>query len=157
MLHGYARWSEGCIGKGTAGKGLHEYDQAQETGRHTDNIIHEVAAIVWGANTLLLGFILEVPCNSNQGLVIVAALVGIFMSRYVLQIHWLAKINQKKAHELARKIEQEQSFPYKLNNQIYENYPKEGPGFILIKSLTRVFYAAWALVILHALRCLLSA
>jgi hypothetical protein len=53
-------------------KALHEYDQALEIGRYSDNIIHEVAAIVWGANTLLLGFILEVPCEStNQSLVIV--------------------------------------------------------------------------------------
>jgi hypothetical protein len=56
---------------------------------------------------------LEVPRDSNQGLVIVAAVVGIFMSRYVLRIHGLAKINQKKAHEIARQIEHEQSFPVK--------------------------------------------
>jgi hypothetical protein len=47
-------------------KAMHEYEQAGEIARHTDNIIHEVTAIVWGANTLLLGFILEVPCESKN-------------------------------------------------------------------------------------------
>jgi hypothetical protein len=136
-------------------KALHEYDQALEIGRHSDNIIHEVAAIVWGADTLLLGFILEVPCESkNQSLVIVAAIVGVFMSLYVLRIHRLAKINQNTAYEIAQKIERELSFPYKLNNKIRENYPPGKPGFRAVKALTFVFIAAWGLVILHACVCL---
>jgi hypothetical protein len=31
-----------------------EYDQALEIAHHSDGIIHEVTAVVWGANTLLL-------------------------------------------------------------------------------------------------------
>jgi hypothetical protein len=42
---------------------LHEYDQALQIAQHSDTIIYGVTAIVWGANTLLLGFILEVPCE----------------------------------------------------------------------------------------------
>jgi hypothetical protein len=84
-----------------------------------------VAAIVWGADTLLLGFILEVPCESkNQSLAIVAAIVGVCMSLYVLRIHRLGKINQNTAYGIAQKIERELSFPHQLNNKIRENYPQ---------------------------------
>ena len=31
-------------------KALRQYDQALQIGHHTDIIIHEVTAIVWGAN-----------------------------------------------------------------------------------------------------------
>lgn len=62
---------------------LAEYERAQEVGHHTDTIIHEVTAIVWGADTLLMGFILEVSCESNnQLLVIVTAIIGILMSMF---------------------------------------------------------------------------
>jgi hypothetical protein len=54
-----------------------EYDQALDIAEHTDVVIHEVAAIIWGANTLLLGFILEVDCgSSNQRLVVLTATLG---------------------------------------------------------------------------------
>jgi len=37
------------------------YERAQESAFHADVIAYEVAAIVWSANVLLLGFVLEVP------------------------------------------------------------------------------------------------
>jgi len=85
-----------------------------------------VTAIVWGANTLLLGFILEVSCDSkNQVLVIVAASVGILLTAYVPVHHHLTKIIQKRiAYPVARKIESELSLPNKLHAQINAAYPK---------------------------------
>ena len=41
------------------------YESAQETARHNDAIIFEVATIVWSANTLLMGFILEVDLEPS--------------------------------------------------------------------------------------------
>lgn len=85
---------------------LSEYTQALEVAMHTDVVIHEVAAIVWGANTLLFGFILEVPCKpENQWLVLVASVLGIFMSAYVPWVQWLTKKGQTIAYEVCREIE----------------------------------------------------
>jgi hypothetical protein len=86
-------------------KVLAEYELAQEIGHHIDSVIHEITAIVWGANTLLLGFILEVKCeSSNQNLVIVAAVVGIFMSTYVIWVMRARLPVQKIAYKVCRKL-----------------------------------------------------
>jgi len=135
-------------------KALREYDQALEIGHHNDIIINEVAAIVWGANTLLLGFVLEVPCHSkNQRLVIVAAVLGVFLSLYVLLVHKLAKINQKKAYEIARQIERDLSFPYQINIKISDNYPKWKFGLKAVWAVTVAFVLAWVSVLWNAFAC----
>src|SRR5882724_771642 len=106
-------------------KALRQYDQALQIGHHTDTIIHEVTAIVWGANTLLLGFILEVPCmREEQILVIVAAIVGVFMSVYVPCVHHWTKKSQGVAYRVSRKIEIDLSLPYRLHTGIAEIYPR---------------------------------
>jgi hypothetical protein len=136
-------------------KALREYDHALEIAHHNDNIIHEVTAIVWGANTLLLGFILEVPCDSkNQRLVIVASIVGVFMSLYVPWINNLKKKNLHFAYRICRQIEDELSLPHRLNNSIHATYPKGEPGFKAVTALTIIFVVAWVGVIWHACACL---
>jgi hypothetical protein len=134
---------------------LAEYERGQEIGHHTDGIIHEVTSIVWGANTLLLGFILEVSCDStNQILVIVSAVVGILMSAYVPWVHHLTKRIQRIAYDVCRKIEDEAPLPHRLNILINADYPKWKPGLVAVWVLTAVFVAAWLGVIVHAGICL---
>lgn len=136
-------------------KVLHEYDQALAIGHHTDTIIHEVTAIVWGANTLLLGFILEVPCKpKGQILVIVAAIVGVFMSAYVPWIHHWAKKSQGVAYEVSRQIETDISLTHRLHTRISEIYPKWKPGLKAVWVLTGIFVLAWVGVLWHAFACL---
>ena len=136
---------------------LCEYEQAQAVGHHTDNIIHEVTSIVWGANTLLLGFILEVPCESkNQKLVIVASLVGIFMSAYVPWVHHLTKKAQRVAFDVCRQIESGPLLPHRLHTKIHEVYPHWKPGLKAVWVLTGIFIGAWIYVFYHARGCLCS-
>lgn len=134
---------------------LAEYERAQEIGLHTDNIIHEVVAIVWGAETLLLGFSLDVSCDSsNQRLVIATAIVGIFMSAYVIVIHILTKKNQVTAFDICRGIESSLQLPHRLHTNIKKKYPHWKPGFWSICILTVIFCGAWIYVIHRALVCL---
>jgi hypothetical protein len=50
------------------------YERAQEDAFHSNSVAYEVAAIVWSANILLLGFVLDVPLTPRrQSLVLVAA------------------------------------------------------------------------------------
>lgn len=132
-----------------------EYNHALEIAQHSDAIIHEVAAIVWGANTLLLGFILEVPCESdNQKLVIVASIVGLMMSLYVPAVHILVKRGQKIAYKACQDIEKEFPFKYKLHTAIEAVYPKWKPGWVAVLILTAAFLAGWGYVMHHAANCL---
>lgn len=136
-------------------KALCEYDQALEIGHHTDTIIHEVTAIVWGANTLLLGFILEVPCHSkNQSLVIVSSVVGIFMSVYVPWVHHWTKKSQGIAYGVCRQIESELALTHRLHTAINQIYPNWRPGLKAVWLLTVVFVLAWVGVIGRAFVCL---
>jgi hypothetical protein len=133
---------------------LAEYECALQIAFHSDSIIHEVAAIVWGANTLLFGFILEVTCKpENETLVIVASVLGIFMSLYVPLVQWLSKKGQGIAYSICREIETELSLKHKLHSRIHAVYPKRR-GQVAILFLTVCFVIAWGLVIHHALVCL---
>lgn len=132
---------------------LSEYDHALEIGKHSDAVFHEVAAIAWGANTLLLGFILEVSCDSpNQALVILAAVVGLFVTAYVPIVMYLTKIGQKVAYEACREIENELQLPHRINNKIYERYPRNS-GQVITSIITIIFVVVWVLVIVHADNC----
>lgn len=134
---------------------LAEYGQAQEVGHHTDTIIHEVTAIVWGANTLLLGFILEVPCESNnQKLVIVGSIVGILMSAYVPWVHHLTKKGQRVAYDVCRNIEDSLSLPHRLHTRIHREYPRWKPGLVAVWVLTVSFVVGWIYVISRSWKCL---
>lgn len=134
-----------------------EYDQALQIAHHSDGVINEVTAVVWGANTLLLGFILEVPCESvNQKLVVVASVVGLVMSLYVPLVHVLAKRGQKIAYDTCREIERALPFKYKLHTAIHAVYPKSKPGWIAILALSIVFLCAWGYVMYHAASCLMT-
>lgn len=135
-------------------KTLAEYERAQEIALHTDVVIHEVAAIVWGANTLLLGFILEVRCApENQWLVIVAAVVGIFMSLYVPLVQYLTKKGQQVAYAICRDIERDSGLTHQLHTRIHEIYPKKR-GQAAVWVLTGIFIGAWCWNIHHAWACL---
>jgi hypothetical protein len=133
---------------------LAEYAQAQEAAIHTDVVIHEVAAIVWGANTLLFGFILEVPCKpGNQWLVLVASVLGIFMSAYVPWVQWLTKKGQTIAYSVCREIEKELPLTHQLHTRIHDAYPKKR-GQAAVLFLTLCFVAGWIWVVHHAWACL---
>ena len=136
-------------------KMLAEYEHAQSIAQHDDAVFHEVAAIAWGANTLLLGFILEVPCDSsNQRLVIAAGVVGLFVSCYVPLVMYLIKIGQPIAFSVCREIENKLQLPHRLNNQIHEKYPPKW-GQRAIWTITVVFVLAWLFVIGNATHCLI--
>lgn len=135
-------------------KMLAEYEQAQSVAQHDDAVFHEVAAIAWGANTLLLGFILEVGCDSsNQRLVIAAAVVGLFISGYVPLVMHLVKIGQLIAFSVCRDIEDQLHLPHRLNTRIHEKYPLKW-GQRAVWSITVVFVLAWLCVIANATYCL---
>jgi hypothetical protein len=132
-------------------KVLAEYELAQETAHHSDVIIHEVAAIVWGANTLLLGFILEMPVDSDKRtLVIAAAVIGIFLTAFVPYVQYLTKKGQVIAYRICREIEAQEALPHRLNTQIHDSYPlKAGQKAIWV--ISAVFALSWLWVICSTL------
>lgn len=133
---------------------FHEYEQALQIAQHADTMIYEVTAIVWGADTLLLGFALEVPCDSpNQKLVIASAIVGLVLSLYVPVVHWLTKIGQKIAQDASEAIEANLGLTHNIHTRIRKVYPTWRPGKKAMSFLTAVFIAVWGYVMYSAWYC----
>jgi hypothetical protein len=128
------------------------YERAQEDAFHSDSVAYEVAAIVWSANILLLGFVLEVPLTPHrQSLVLVAALVSTIFTMYVPYVLHLTKIGQGVAQKLCREVEVRENLPdwLRLHNQIDLIYKKKR-GRIAVYVVSFVFLALWVFVGLRA-------
>jgi hypothetical protein len=128
------------------------YERAQEDAFHSDSVAYEVAAIVWSANILLLGFVLEVPLTpSRQSLVFVAAVVTAIFTVYVPYVMYLTKIGQRIAQELCREIEVRENLPewLRLHNKIDLVYKKKR-GQMAVYVVSLVFLALWLFVGLRA-------
>jgi hypothetical protein len=129
------------------------YERAQESAFHADVITYEVAAIVWSANVLLLGFVLEVPLTSaSQKPVLAAALVSLFFTVYVPYVMKLTKIGQGLALEICREIEEKEQLPewLRFQTRVHKIYrPRRGQ--YAVYTLTAVFIVLWFYVGLRAL------
>ncbi len=132
------------------------YERAQESAFHADAITYEVAAIVWSANVLLLGFILEVPLTpAGQKPVFAAALVSLFFSAYVPYVMSLTKIGQALAREICREIEEKEQLPdwLRFHTRVHKIYPQRR-GQFAVYTITAVFFVLWFYVGLRALWCI---
>jgi len=129
------------------------YERAQESAFHADVIAYEVAAIVWSANVLLLGFVLEVPTSpARQKLVLAAAIVSLFFTSYVPYVMRLTKIGQRLAREICREIEEKEKLPkwLRFNTRVHEIYPPRR-GEFAVYTVTTVFILLWFYVGIRAL------
>jgi len=132
------------------------YERAQEVAHHSDVILYEVAAIVWSAEALLLGFVLEVPpTRFQQCLVMAASIVAIFLAAYVPYVMRLVKIGQREAFELCREIEEPLPEPLRLHKRITAKYPRRY-GQVATWFLTTVFVIVWLIVLHRAINCVFS-
>jgi len=132
------------------------YERAQESAFHGDVIAYEVAAIVWSANVLLLGFILEVPLTpARQKPVLAAAMVSPFFTAYVPYVMRLTKIGQRLAREMCRDIEEKEHLPewLRFNTRVHKIYPARH-GEFAVYTITAVFVLLWFYVGLRALGCI---
>jgi hypothetical protein len=103
------------------------HERANENAHHSDIIIWEVTSIIWGANTLLLGFILEAIDDSHaRPLIIATSIIGIFLTVFVAHFVHLAKIGQHTAYRMCQNIEQEFQLEFRLHCQLHAKY--ETPG-----------------------------
>jgi hypothetical protein len=129
------------------------YERAQENAFHADVIAYEVAAIVWSANVLLLGFIFEVPLTpARQKPVVAAAIVSLFFTSYVPYVMQLTKIGQRLAREICREIEEREKLPtwLRFHTRVHEIYPQRR-GQYAVYTITAVFVLLWIYVIVRAL------
>jgi hypothetical protein len=99
------------------------YERSEENAYHDDILMWEVTSITWGANTLLLGFILEALDKPEaRPLIMVVSVVGIILTIFVARFFYLGKIGQRIAYGICQDIEKDFSEELSLHSKIHKGY-----------------------------------
>ena len=129
---------------------LAEYDGAREVAHHSDDVIYAVAAIVWAANTILLGLAIEAkPELGIELIVALLSVLGILLSVFVIEVVRLMKIGQHAAFKVCQRIEEMIPLPHQLHRRIHECYPA-GAARRWFWVITIAFIVMWAVVLVRA-------
>ncbi|MHB8410710.1 MAG: hypothetical protein ACYDDI_02045 [Candidatus Acidiferrales bacterium] len=125
---------------------------AREERAQADTLLWEVSAIIWGGQTLLLGFVLEAINGGRAALVliIVVAVIGIFMASFNDRITNKRSEVCQAMVEVMTGVENQLEMPIKPQQIITKSY---GRGFQRewSQKLNWCFRLAWGIVVLVAL------
>jgi len=125
---------------------------ARETRDHADTLLWEVGAIVWGGETLLLGFVLEAIDGNKRALVliVIVALIGMLMAYFNDQIMSKRSLVCSEMIKIMAGIENQLTMPVKPQQRLSEVYPA-GSQRRWSEWLNLSFVAGWVIVIVVAL------
>lgn len=127
------------------------YTFARETRDQADTLIWELGAIVWGGQTLLIGFVLEAIDGGIAALILilVVALIGILMARFNEGVMDRRSRVCNQMIEIMRDIEVRLLMPVKPQQMLSEAYPA---GFQRrwYSRLNTSFQVAWGFVFVVA-------
>ena len=85
---------------------LVEYQAAQASAEHHDNLVWTITSIIWGANLVLLGFILNVVDSSSmRGPLTVLSILGILLPVAVLFFTFRLNSVKRQKYVRCREIE----------------------------------------------------
>jgi len=136
---------------------LAEYQAAQETAHHVDVVIWEAAAIIWSANALLLGFILEAWNSAKPStyfLILLGAMLGLGMTRFLMLSFGRLKATQLLSFGVCQKIEKQLPMYFCLHSKIdaaYEEAHDKGRMRQRYNYVSALFLAVWFIVSLASL------
>jgi hypothetical protein len=125
------------------------YASAQDAARHSDILMWQVTSITWGANVVLMGFVLQsIGDHKTRPLAAVTvSIIAIALTLFVAHFFRIAKVGQGIAYEICRDIEAQLQFPEKrrVHTRIDEVYsrgvwPKAKHCVWLITALFLVFW-----------------
>lgn len=129
---------------------LAEYEFARENRIQGDATAWEVTAIIWGGQTLLLGFVLEAISQPPAKLLIVGAgILGILMSRFNHVIMRTRTEVCREMNKVCMEIEDRVPMLVKTQNRLDNKYPS-GIQSRWFKILNWAFVPLWVLVIIQA-------
>ena len=129
-------------------KALAAYQVAHENAHHADTIIWEAAAIIWSANALLMGFVIEAVSSAKlrvHVLIAVISILGIGMTVFLLKSFRRFKENQRISWVICQRIEQELGMEFKVHSEIHKNYAQDDRVRMrtLYKILSILFILSW--------------
>jgi hypothetical protein len=137
---------------------LGAYEFARETRDHGETVAWEVASIIWGGQTLMLGFVLEAISGKPQALllVLIVSILGIVMMFFNNKILTARNTVCHLMNSLCSGIEDRLEMEFKPQCEITAKY-KLGQQTKWYRILNSAFGIAWILVFLVACFTLLRA
>jgi len=130
------------------------YESSLESARHSDILMWQVTAIIWGANILLLGFVSEAleKQKSRPPITIGLSALGVVLTLFVAHFFRIAKIGQGIAYETCRRIEKDFPVDLRLCTNIHDVYdPAVWPkAKRCVWFITILFLLLWIGILLFA-------
>jgi uncharacterized membrane protein len=121
---------------------LVEYTATQNSAQHHDSLVWTTTGMVWGAELVLLGFVIQNINSSEKAIVIVACILALVLLSYL----WVSFISFRKIrnqkYERCKAIED----MFGLTQHTSLNHCK-GIGLIAFSCVMVVFCATWVWVL----------
>jgi len=131
---------------------LSVYERAQDATYHTDLILWQIAAIVWSANAVLLGLVLQFyNGQSTPWLVLLVSAIGMVLTIFVARVCYVAKVVKGVGYPMCQEIEKQFVAELRLHTKIDEKYPK-GMARNWVMGITALFVFSWLCIFIAALR-----
>ena len=129
------------------------YERAQDAAFHSDEVMWQITAIIWGANTVLLGFVLDAMHTRSVLALIVSSVVGMVLTAFVARVCAVAKVAKSVGFEICRTIEKHSDFPehLRLHTRIDKRYPR-GFGRRWVYGISITFGLLWLGVLIFGVR-----
>jgi hypothetical protein len=129
---------------------LAAYEFARENRNQSDAAAWEMTAIVWGGQTLLLGFVLEAISNRDaQPLIVLAGVLGALMCGFNHVVMRARNGICKSMVDICIEIEKSLSMPTKPQARLSEHY-RPGTQRRWFRIINWVFLPVWLAVIAKA-------
>ena len=126
---------------------LVEYQAAQDSAQHHDNLIWAISSVMWGASLILLGFILTTdPSRGSAALITIIAALGLVLTANVwittFQLRALKNHKYQRCKEIEDQIET-------LRQHSTVQYVRGSQSF-MYSLVMIVLLAAWFAVLIRA-------
>jgi hypothetical protein len=130
---------------------LAAYEFARENGTQADSMAWEMTAIIWGGQTLLLGFVLEAIGNSiAQPLIVLMCILGVFLALFNRATMRTRTFVARTMVETCRKIEVAVSMSIRPQEKLDSQYPAKRQS-VWFDRVNYTFMVIWILVGLFTL------
>jgi len=130
-----------------------EYQKAQDSAEHHDNLIWSVTSIIWGASFISLGFVFQGIMHSQlmiSGKILSSAIcifgiaLVIIVKKYNQLYDKIIDIKYKRCQDL----EHSDILNFKQHKSTNEDYPKKGKMKSFYRGITWGFCIIWGITLL---------
>ncbi|MEH6785175.1 MAG: LapA family protein [Alcanivorax jadensis] len=131
---------------------LTEYEMAQNSAEHHDNLVWSVSTLNWGVSSVLLGFVLNNITESSLGIVVLLfCLIGVFLilCSWLFARQFRSIRNQK--YKRCKELEKELGLVQHTNIK-----HKDGSQSKIYSMIMVLFIVTWAVVFIKVIASLLG-